>query len=205
MGAETACAVTVNGQVTTAKARIETQTLQIRGNTLKLDVPFARMKKVAARNGSLSITHAGGTLSLALGSAAEKWLEKILRPRSRLTKLGVRADWRATVVGHVETEFVEELRGTIATLSVGRVLKDADAIFVGVARPADLARVPLVKSAMKPAGAVWLIRPKGNTEVTEQMVMAAGKAAGLVDVKVVGFSSTHSALKFVIPLKNRPR
>jgi hypothetical protein len=34
-------------------------------------------------------------------------------------------------------------------------------------------------------------------------VMAAGKAAGLVDVKVVGFSSTHTAQKFVIPLKNR--
>jgi hypothetical protein len=33
--------------------------------------------------------------------------------------------------------------------------------------------------------------------------MDAGKTAGLVDVKVVGFSSTHSALKFVIPVKDR--
>jgi hypothetical protein len=35
--------------------------------------------------------------------------------------------------------------------------------------------------------------------------MTAGKAAGLVDVKVVRFSETHTAEKFVIPLKARPR
>jgi hypothetical protein len=33
--------------------------------------------------------------------------------------------------------------------------------------------------------------------------MAAGKAAGLVDVKVVGFSETLSAEKYVIPLAKR--
>jgi glycerate-2-kinase len=31
------------------------------------------------------------------------------------------------------------------------------------------------------------------------LLLAAGKAAGLVDVKVVGFSTTHTAEKFVIP------
>jgi hypothetical protein len=29
--------------------------------------------------------------------------------------------------------------------------------------------------------------------------MAAGRSAGLVDVKVASFSATHSAAKFVIP------
>jgi hypothetical protein len=33
--------------------------------------------------------------------------------------------------------------------------------------------------------------------------MAAGKAAGLVDVKVVRFSETHTAEKFVIPKSRR--
>ena len=33
--------------------------------------------------------------------------------------------------------------------------------------------------------------------------MSAGKAAGLVDTKVVAFSPTHTALKFVIPLSRR--
>ena len=35
--------------------------------------------------------------------------------------------------------------------------------------------------------------------------MAAGKRAGLVDVKVVSYSDTHSAEKYVIPVANRPK
>ena len=34
--------------------------------------------------------------------------------------------------------------------------------------------------------------------------MAAGKRAGLVDVKVVSFSETLTAEKFVIPVAKRP-
>jgi hypothetical protein len=48
-----------------------------------------------------------------------------------------------------------------------------------------------------------VIRPKGRPEISERSVMAAGKAAGLVDVKVVAFSSTHTAEKFMIPVANR--
>jgi hypothetical protein len=33
--------------------------------------------------------------------------------------------------------------------------------------------------------------------------MTAGKLAGLVDVKVVSFSATHTAEKFVIPRRAR--
>jgi hypothetical protein len=35
--------------------------------------------------------------------------------------------------------------------------------------------------------------------------MAAAKRAGLVDVKVVSYSSSHSAEKYVIPVANRPK
>ena len=57
--------------------------------------------------------------------------------------------------------------------------------------------------SLKPNGALWVIRPKGRPEISERAVMAAGKAAGLVDVKVVGFSPTHTAEKFVIPVSGR--
>ena len=35
--------------------------------------------------------------------------------------------------------------------------------------------------------------------------MAAGRAAGLIDNKVVGFSSTHTTIRLVIPVADRPR
>ncbi len=89
-------------------------------------------------------------------------------------------------------------------LSVGRVLKECDAIFLGVTREAELSRLAKLKASLKPNGALWIIRPKGRPEISERATMAAGKAAGLVDVKVVGFSPTHTAEKFVIPVAQRP-
>jgi hypothetical protein len=44
---------------------------------------------------------------------------------------------------------------------------------------------------------------EGRKELTEDHVRAAAKKSGLVDVKVVAFSATHSALKLVIPLARR--
>jgi len=63
----------------------------------------------------------------------------------------------------------------------------------------DLDRLAALKASLTPEGALWIIRPKDVKEITEADTMAAGKAAGLVDVKVVRFSDTHTAEKFVIP------
>jgi len=50
---------------------------------------------------------------------------------------------------------------------------------------------------------LWVVYPKGRKEITEGDVLGAGRKAGLKDVKVVGFSLTHTALKFVIPVERR--
>ena len=162
MGAETTCAVTFKGKTSTAKVRLETNVLQIRGSDLKLDLPFSAMKTVAARDGSLLIGQAGGALTLRLGAAATRWADKILHPPSRLTKIGARPEWRTIVIGDVENDFVEELRAAVDTVSVGRMVKEVDAVFVGVSNPSDFKRLSALKALLKPSGAVWLIRPKGH-------------------------------------------
>ena len=60
-----------------------------------------------------------------------------------------------------------------------------------------------LKRRIFPAGAIWVVRPKGSKAITESETMAAGKRAGLVDVKVVSFSDAYTAEKFVIPLTAR--
>jgi hypothetical protein len=161
------------------------------------------MSKVASRGGTLSVTCPGGTASFDLGPAAAKWADKILHPPSRLQKIGVKPDWRASAIGVADEAFLRELEGAIAQLSIGRALKNSDAIFFGATRAAELARLVTLKASLKPNGALWIIRPKGRPDISEQATMSAGKAAGLVDVKVVGFSATHTAEKFVIPLAAR--
>jgi hypothetical protein len=79
----------------------------------------------------------------------------------------------------------------------------ADIVFYGAERREMLDRLGDLKRLLKPDGALWVIRPKGSSAISESEVMSAGKRAGLVDVKVVSFSDTHTAEKFVIPRASR--
>jgi hypothetical protein len=203
MGSEAACTVRFRGKTASGKARLETEVLQFRGGEMKVSIPFKQMSKVAARAGTLSVTFPDGTAAFDLGAAAPKWADKILHPPSRLAKLGAKPEWRASVIGVDDGAFLKELEGAVAQLSIGRVVKESDAIFLGATKEADLGRIERLKASLRPNGALWVIRPKGRPEISEMAVMRAGKTAGLVDVKVVSFSSTHTAEKFVIPVADR--
>ena len=203
MGAEATCTARFKGQTSAGKARLETDVLHFRGGDIRLSIPFKRILKVAARGATLSVTFSEGTATFDLGRVAPRWADKILHPPSRLDKLGVKREWRVSAIGVDDHEFLTDVGGRVAQLAIGRVLKDADAIFFGATKAAELSRLATLKTSLKANGALWVIRPKGRPEISEQAVMAAGKAAGLVDVKVVGFSPTHTAEKFVIPVSKR--
>jgi len=204
MGAEASCNVTFKNRTTTGKARLETDVLEFRSPELRLSIPFKQMKNVTSRGQTLFVTFALGAASFDLGPAAAKWADRIRHPRSRLDKLGVKPAWRASAIGVSDRTFLKELKQSVAYLSIGRVAKESDAIFFGATKAAELARLERLRSALKPNGAIWVVRPKGRPEISERAVMAAGKAAGLVDVKVVAFSPSHTAEKFVIPVSARP-
>lgn len=63
------------------------------------------------------------------------------------------------------------------------------------------------REAMAEDGMVWASWPKKSSDVESEIgksdVMAAGKAVGLVDVKVCAVDATWSGLKFVIPVDER--
>jgi hypothetical protein len=52
-------------------------------------------------------------------------------------------------------------------------------------------------------GALWIVYPRGRKEITEIQVLDAGRRSGLVDIKVVSYSASHTALKFVRPKDKR--
>jgi hypothetical protein len=203
MGAEALVTVRIKGKTIAGKARLETDVLQFRGGDLRLSIRFKDISKITVRGGTLTVTFPDGSASFELGSDAARWAEKIQHPPSRLDKIGVKPEWRASAIGLEDAGFLEELEDAVALLSIGRVAKDSDAIFFGVNKEAELARLEKLKASLKPNGALWIIRPKGRPEISERATMAAGKAAGLVDVKVVAFSETHTAEKFVIPVSDR--
>jgi hypothetical protein len=57
---------------------------------------------------------------------------------------------------------------------------------------------------LKSDGAIWVVHRKGKDATLKDIdVFAAAKRVGLVDTKVVAFSTTHTAEKLVIPVKDR--
>lgn len=64
------------------------------------------------------------------------------------------------------------------------------------------------RERMAKDGMVWASWPKKSSGVASEIgraeVMAAGRAVGLVDVKVCAVDATWSGLKFVIPVAERP-
>jgi hypothetical protein len=201
MGREAACAAVIGGRRVAGKALLETDALVFRGEE-RLSIPFKEMSEVQAEQGRLTVTHRAGRVAFELGDEAERWARRILNPPSRLDKLGVKESHVVAVTSLTDASFVDELRTRARRVSQ-RLVRDADVIFLGAARRADLARLEGLKGYLKSDGALWVVRPKGGGPITEADVLAAGKEAGLVDVKVVRFSDTQTAEKFVIPVAAR--
>lgn len=217
MGAELKCRARFGKQVSEGKALLETKELIFSGQ-FRLKIPFAQMKSVTAADGELRVefvedgkvvkgAQAGMPVPLvaafALGAPAEKWARKILHPKTRMKKLGIKAGARVSVIGELEDEFERELAEVTKAVTRGKVASDAEWVFVCVESAKELAESARAGKALKGAAALWIVYPKGGKHITETDVIATGRAAGLKDVKVVGFSPTHTALKFVVPLHHR--
>src|SRR6478672_5581581 len=156
MGAEARCTARFRGAAASGTARLETAALQFRGGELRVSILFAAIRNMHVADGVLSVDTTDGDLSLDLGPAAERWMDKIRHPPSRLQKLGVKPEWRVSVIGIDDGSFVQEIAAVAARLSVGRVIKESDAIFFGANRANELTRIRRLKPALKQNGAYGL-------------------------------------------------
>lgn len=202
MGSQIACTATLHGQTSEGKALLETSQLQFRG-AFRVKVPFGKIQSVKAEKGTLKVRFGQEELSLQLGEAAPKWASKILHPPTLADKLGIKGGETISLLGPHNEDFLRLVEDKATKVSKGRALKGSDLIFLAAEKKATLQKLERLKTFLKPAGAVWVIRPKGGKQISEMDVINAGKAAGLVDTKVAAFSPTHTAEKLVIPLRER--
>jgi hypothetical protein len=199
----------VRGNVRVGKVRyegkilLETSEIIFRGAEYRSKIGFDEMKSVMAANGELRVETKYGVLVFAVGSAAEKWREKILHPKTRAQKLGVKVGTQVRLAGKFDADFVKELKDSKAEILQAGGSGAAETTFFAADRTSFLATVAKHAKKMKGAEVLWVVYPKGKKEITENDVLSAGRTAGLKDVKVVGFSATHTALKFVLPAEKR--
>ena len=145
----------------------------------------------------------GADLALADGARfalgekqAASWAEAINNPKGRLDKIGVKPGMRAAVMGVQDPTLSAELtaKGAVPVAE----LTDLDLLFYAADSAADLARIDALVPMLSEKGALWVVSRKGKAAtVKDTDVMAAAKAHGLVDNKVVAFSPTLTSLRFV--------
>jgi hypothetical protein len=203
VGNELKAAVRTGKERHEGKILLETSELIFRGTAYRLKIALAEIRDVKATNGELRVATKNGVLTFEVGTAAEKWREKILHPRTRAEKLGVKQGTKVRLLGEFKADFAKELQTTGAEIAKAGRSANADQTFFAADSKTTLAAIEEFAKKMKGPEALWVVYAKGKKDLSENDVIGAGRRAGLKDVKVVGFSSTHTALKFVIPLEKR--
>lgn len=202
MGREATCGARIGRTSAEGRLLLETDDLIFRGQP-RLSVPLRAISRATANDGWLEIVHEGGKARFELGDAAEKWAHAINNPRTRIDKLEVKSGSSVAVIDVEDAEFLAEVSERTGNAPGPATGRDYDLIFLGVEKPAALRRLSALVKRIVPAGAIWVITPKGVPAVGREPVITAAREAGLVDVKSARFSETHTGLKLVIPRGRR--
>jgi len=125
-------------------------------------------------------------------------------------KLGIKDDFRVALL-HVPQDVKAELSGALGKCRHENINgKNLDFIFLFAKSRAALDRELFTAAkSLAPAGMLWISWPKKSsgvvTDINGDAVRQSGLDAGLVDIKVCAVTDVWSGLKFVIPVKDRPK
>src|SRR5713226_4980919 len=128
VGNELNCKAKFGEQKSEGKALLETSEILFRGE-FRLKIPFSTIKSAKAVDGELRLQIAEGLAIFHLGAAAEKWRDKILHPKSRIEKLGVKPGAKVSLLGGFEAEFLAELDALTESVTKGKVAADSESVF----------------------------------------------------------------------------
>lgn len=109
------------------------------------------------------------------------------------------------MLGVHDAGFLRVLEQRTSNVSLG-VRMQCDLIFFAADSNGALAKLKSLRHRIRENGALWVVSRKGpGATIRDTDVIAAAKAAGLVDNKVVSFSPTHTSLRLVVPLVLRKK
>ena len=112
---------------------------------------------------------------------------------------------------HAPADVTAALRSALEKCQIVQPARGAlDFVFLFAKSRSQLERdVVSAARALAPAGMLWMAWPKKSsgvaTDLDENIVRETGLGAGLVDIKVCAVTEVWSGLKFVIPVKDRPK
>src|SRR5437588_11231071 len=107
MGNEATCKARFGKQESEGKALLETSEVLFRGD-FRLKIPFSSIKSAKTVNGELRLQTAEGLAVFQLGATSAKCGEKILHPKWRIEKLGVKSGANDSLIGKLHSQMLRE-------------------------------------------------------------------------------------------------
>ena len=123
-----------------------------------------------------------------------------------LDKLGIRPGMRVALIDIEDETIRPSIRDRTSDITEGWPEPDTDVVLLGADSTDALEPLEALRGRIRSNGAIWVVSRKGKAATLRDVdVMDAGRAAGLIDNKVVSFSATHTSLRLVIPVALRVR
>lgn len=197
MGTEAKGTLTVGGQKVPVKGDFGSDRVLLSGGRRGM-VSYKDVEVLGTAKGRLRVRIDDAVMEFELGSSVDRIANKIRKPPGRLDKMGVKPGLSAAVV-EGDDAFIAELRRVLPKTLEGKPPEPVDLLVLGIETAEDLDGLAPHVRFVKDDGSFWVVYPKGSRDLTQLQVLEAGRRARLKDVKVMRFSESHSAIKFVIP------
>jgi hypothetical protein len=201
VGTEVHGTVSVGGQKVNVKGDFASDHVTFSGGR-RGEVPYTKIVVVSTAKGVLKLRVDDAVMEFPLGQKVDRLANKIRSPPTLMDKLGVKPGMK-TVGLDVPSFLAKQIQKT-AAYSEHEPSQPVPMLFLAIKDTEGLERLAGLVRRIQPEGALWVVYPKGKRDIRESDVLAAGREAGLKDVKVARISPTHTALKFVVPLADRP-
>ncbi len=199
MGTNSHGTVTVGGKKVNCEADFASDHVVFSGGR-RGEVKYKQIKVLGTAGGKLKLEVDGAIMEFPLGDKVDRIANKIRKPPTLLDKLGVKEG----VTGNFEGTpawFVKQAEA--AGLVEGMPRKPVDLLIIAVDGPEALAFDDW-RRRITSDGGIWIVYRKGGHGVRDSDYIQTGRDAGLKDIKTARFDDTHSAIKFVLPLVDRP-
>jgi hypothetical protein len=198
MGTEAHGTLTVGGQKVNVRADFASDHVVFSGGR-RGEVPYSAIQVVGTAKGILRLRVDDAPMEFPLGDKAERIANKIRKPPTLMDKLGVKPGLTIAAID-VPSSLVKQLKAAVADTQDRRPGRPVDILFVGADSAEALDAIAGSVDRVVEGGSLWVVYPKGRQDtIREADVLAAGRAAGLKDVKVARISPSHTALKFMRP------
>lgn len=176
------------------KLYLDSKQLRFTSKELKFCVELGPSLKVSTEGTLLVISQTRSKISFELGSALNQWVKKIRNPPSRIDKLGVKPGMRCWLGGRFEAAFQAELKAAGATMT--KQIPKCSIAFRHIAHRDQLDQLIECCEALPAKTNLWVVWPKGNSDVTQAEVLSTVQRSGFGPSKTASFSQDLSSMRF---------